>query len=420
MVHSNPLKPTVRGLLTIVVLLCSASCQRGSQTQLIVHTQMGNPPRLCFPDLPTGSRVDYHWDCRNDSTYTTSFTIHEPQLALLATTHRQQEHLLVIKPGEKITISTKSPLWRIEGSQSTARLWDLQQHLARILATRAQLMASTPAPSDSTLAPTDSDSLQRSLHLQADLLLDSALQLIQSFIWAAPLDKGILIALQAKQSEKQLLLPPEQFYMLYSCIDSLMRTTYTPTPLMDSLQRNIKLYMRHKALENQPLATQGQHLNAFAYCFYRPHTDYPTLRKQHWTYLCIDQHPLPQEQLRLLANQASELNLQILAVDLRPSDPCFLYTCQPDSATLTQDSISRQELLPLLDSLHVASTPFYQLYAPAGQPVGHQIQPTHVTQALRQQFHHTRATTPTLSSSTPQANSAPQQHTITAALDSVR
>lgn len=367
--------------------------------------------------------VDYHWVRDNDSTFSTTFTLHEPQLAVLGSSQTQKEHLLVLKPGETVTISTRRPLWDIEGSLSTARLWELQRDLDHIFTRRAELAVSMPTPSDSTLTSTVLDSLRISLRQEADRLLDSALQLVQSFIWTSPLDKGTLIALQARQSNNRLLLPPEQYYMLYDCIDSLMRAAYTPTPLMDSLQLNIRLYMRHKALKANAASLQEQRLNAYAYCFYTPHnTSYPVLQKQHWTYLCIDQKALPKEQLRLLANQAPELNLQIMAVALMPSDPCFLYTCPPGGAALTKDSIARRELLPLLDSLRITTTPFYQLYAPAGQAIAEQIPPERVAEALRQQYQTPRRTAPVQRSAAahtiPQSTTNTEEHTMTAALDS--
>lgn len=196
--------------LSIGLFACSQQ-DKGSLT-ISIQVPSNAYPSLTFPDVDSSETIAVHWAAPTDTTIVANFSISEQQLALLTFPGSSSSSLILLTPRQQTTLSLRSPRTEILNNRQSSDFYNYikgMQHFSKCC-----------IHADSALRAEYADSMR-------DMSL--------AFIKNHPLSKGSLIALQAVGPDSSRLLPIENYFPLYSFLDSALSSTYRYSILLKHL-----------------------------------------------------------------------------------------------------------------------------------------------------------------------------------------
>lgn len=203
--------------LSIGLFACSQQ-DKGSLT-ISIQVPSNAYPSLTFPDVDSSETIAVHWAAPSDTTIVANFSISEQQLALLTFPGSSSSSLILLTPRQQTTLSLRSPRTEILNNRQSSDFYNYikgMQHFSKCC-----------IYADSSLRAEYADSM-RAMSL--------------AFIKNHPLSKGSLIALQAVGSDSSRLLPIENYFPLYSFLDSALSSTYRYSILLKHLRNAVHNY----------------------------------------------------------------------------------------------------------------------------------------------------------------------------------
>lgn len=203
--------------LSIGLFACSQQDQ-GSLT-ISIQTPSNAYPTLTFPDVDSSETIAVRWASPTDTTIVANFSISEQQLALLTFHGSSSSSLILLTPRQQTTFSLRSPRTEILNNRQSSDFYNYikgMQHFSKCC-----------MYADSSLRAEYADSM-RAMSL--------------AFIKNHPLSKGSLIALQAVGPDSSRLLPIENYFPLYSFLDSTLSSTYQYSILLKHLHHAVNNY----------------------------------------------------------------------------------------------------------------------------------------------------------------------------------
>lgn len=203
--------------LSIGLFACSQQDQ-GSLT-ISIQTPSNAYPTLTFPDVDSSETIAVRWASPTDTTIVANFSISEQQLALLTFHGSSSSSLILLTPRQQTTFSLRSPRTEILNNRQSSDFYNYikgMQHFSKCC-----------MYADSSLRAEYADSM-RAMSL--------------AFIKNHPLSKGSLIALQAVGPDSSRLLPIENYFPLYSFLDSTLSSTYQYSILLKHLHHAVHNY----------------------------------------------------------------------------------------------------------------------------------------------------------------------------------
>ena len=203
--------------LSIGLFACSQQ-DKGSLT-ISIQVPSNAYPTLTFPDVDSSETIPVHWASPTDTTIVANFSISEQQLALLTVPGSSSSSLILLTPRQQTTLSLRSPRTGILNNRQSSDFYNYikgMQHFSKCC-----------IYADSSLRAEYTDSM-RAMSL--------------AFIKNHPLSKGSLIALQAVGPDSSRLLPIENYFPLYSFLDSALSSTYQYSILLKHLHHAVNNY----------------------------------------------------------------------------------------------------------------------------------------------------------------------------------
>lgn len=203
--------------LSIGLFACSQQ-DKGSLT-ISIQVSSNAYPSLTFPDVDSSETIPVHWASPTDTTIVANFSISEQQLALLTFPGSSSSSLILLTPRQQTTLSLRSQRTEILNNRQSSDFYNYikgMQHFSKCC-----------IYADSSLRAEYADSM-RAMSL--------------AFIKNHPLSKGSLIALQAVGPDSSRLLPIENYFPLYSFLDSALSSTYQYSILLKHLHQAVYNY----------------------------------------------------------------------------------------------------------------------------------------------------------------------------------